>query len=68
MDRGSHPLHPRSSPTLLPRKRFGNKSGDYPEAETYYRRVVILPLYPIMTNEEVRSVIQAVRETLKELG
>lgn len=50
------------------RKRFGYKSGDYPEAETYYRRVVTLPLYPIMTNEEVGSVIRAVRETLKELA
>jgi UDP-4-amino-4,6-dideoxy-N-acetyl-beta-L-altrosamine transaminase len=49
------------------RKRFGYKSGDYPEAETYYRRVVTLPLYPIMTNEEVGSVIRAVRETVKEL-
>ena len=49
------------------RKRFGYKSGDYPEAETYYRRVVTLPLYPIMTDEEVNKVVNAVFEAVEEV-
>lgn len=50
------------------REQFGYKPGDFPEAETYYRRVVTLPLFPIMTDDEVRCVIRAVQETLKEFG
>lgn len=42
------------------RERFGFKRGDYPKTETVYDRIVSLPLYPKMTEEEVRDVIDAV--------
>ena len=48
-------------------KRFGSKQGDYPEAEAYYSRVVTLPLYPSMTEEDVEYVINAVLDTVGEL-
>lgn len=50
------------------KNRFGYQSGDFPAAENYYRRVVTLPLYPLMTQEEVGQVIDAVRQTLREFG
>lgn len=50
------------------RNRFGYKVDDFPEAENYYHRVVVLPLFPIMTEEEVVCVISAVHNTLKEFG
>ena len=50
------------------RKKLGCKLGDYPEAETYYSRVVTLPLYPDMTDEMVARVIKSVCDTVRELG
>lgn len=50
------------------RNRFGRKLGDFPVAETYYRRVVTLPLYPTMSAQDVSCVIGAVQQTLKELA
>lgn len=42
------------------RERFGSKRGDYPNAERVYDRIVSLPLYPKMTEKDVRDVIAAV--------
>ena len=43
------------------RERFGYRRGDLPQAEMLYDRIVSLPLYPRMTEADVRDVIQAVR-------
>lgn len=50
------------------RKNLGYKSGDYHEAETYYSRVVTLPVYPDMTDEMVDRVIMSVCDTVRDLG
>jgi len=50
------------------RKNLGCKPGDHPEAETYYSRVVTLPIYPDMTDEMVDRVIMGVCDTVRELG
>jgi dTDP-4-amino-4,6-dideoxygalactose transaminase len=42
------------------RERFGYRRGDLPAAEAIYDRIVSLPLYPRMTEEDVDDVIRAV--------
>ncbi len=39
--------------------KFGYKSGDYPRAERYYGRAISLPVFPKMTNSDVKDVIRA---------
>ncbi len=39
---------------------FGYKSEDFPASEWIYERVISLPIYPGMTDEEVNRVIEAV--------
>ncbi len=46
------------------RKHYGFKKGLCPRAEAAGDRVLTLPLYPKMTDEEQRRVIEAVREVL----
>lgn len=50
-----HPYH---------RRRFLGKPGDHPVAEAYYERALTLPLFPSMTDAEVRRVIDAVRRVM----
>ncbi len=42
------------------RKRFGTNWGDCPHAEAYYSKCLSLPLYPGMTDEDVRRVISKI--------
>lgn len=46
---------------------FGYQPGDFAHAEAYYARAVSLPMFPRMTDDEVRAVIGAVRSTVEEL-
>ena len=46
------------------RRTYGYKRGDFPHAERMYDRIVSLPLYPKMTEEDVGDVIAAVRRTV----
>lgn len=46
------------------KKQFNCQEGDYPNAESYYRRTISLPLYPAMTDGDVSKVISAVKGTL----
>jgi perosamine synthetase len=50
------------------RRRFGCGPGDFPHAEAYYEKAISLPLFPSLTDEQLCSVIAAVRETARELG
>lgn len=47
---------------------FGYEKGDYPHSEDYYSKAITIPLYPRMSDEDVTYVIQAVKETIRELG
>ncbi|MBI5888755.1 MAG: UDP-4-amino-4,6-dideoxy-N-acetyl-beta-L-altrosamine transaminase [Deltaproteobacteria bacterium] len=47
------------------RERFGCKKGDFPVAEAYYEKALSLPMYPKMTDDDVRRVVQAVTGLLK---
>ena len=46
---------------------FFNKSkdGDYPVAEKYYEQELSLPLYPGLSDEDVKTVINAVKEVIE---
>ena len=46
-------------------REFGYKRGDYPRAERYYERAITLPLFPKMSDEDVRDVIEAVRKVIQ---
>lgn len=45
-------------------RAFGYRSGHCPTAEATFQRVVSLPIYPRMTDDDVAMVIASVRETL----
>ena len=46
-------------------KSFGYKLGDFPVAERYYQRAITLPLFPKMTNNDIKRVIATVKIVLK---
>jgi dTDP-4-amino-4,6-dideoxygalactose transaminase len=48
------------------RDTFGYQPGDFPQATTVFERIVSLPIYPNMTEENVREVIVAVRKLIQE--
>lgn len=45
-------------------QQFGWKHGDFPKAEKYYERCISLPMYPTLTMEEQKYVIEAVKTFL----
>ncbi len=49
-------------------RNFGYLPGDFPHAEAYYSRVVSLPLYPRMSDDEVQYVIDAIRDTVEQFA
>jgi dTDP-4-amino-4,6-dideoxygalactose transaminase len=51
-------LHPYYQET------YGFQEGDFPVAERAYQRVVSLPLYPAMSDEDVEDVIEAVTKVV----
>jgi dTDP-4-amino-4,6-dideoxygalactose transaminase len=50
------------------RDAFGYSPGDFPNAEWISERTVSLPLSPKLTDDDVESVIAAVRRTLENLA
>ena len=47
-------------------KSFGYKPGDFPMAERIYERIISLPLFPKMTEDDVKDVIQAVEHIISK--
>ncbi len=45
-------------------ERFGYRRGDLQQAEQLFDRIVSLPLYPSMTDEDVQDVIRAVQDVV----
>jgi len=43
------------------RKRFESKPGDCPNAESYYRGCLSIPLFPAMTDKDVEWVISSIK-------
>jgi dTDP-4-amino-4,6-dideoxygalactose transaminase len=46
------------------RDKYGYKPDDFPIANREYQRIISLPLYPRMTNQDVADVIDAVRDVV----
>jgi UDP-4-amino-4,6-dideoxy-N-acetyl-beta-L-altrosamine transaminase len=47
-------------------KRYGYKEGDFPEAEQFYQRAVSLPIFPKMTDADIRFVVRTLKKTIYE--
>ena len=45
-------------------REFGYKEGDYPKAESYYERAITLPIFPRMTDKDIKDVIKAVEKVI----
>lgn len=48
------------------RNTFGYSSKEFPVAEWIYERIISLPIYPGMTDENVETVIEAVEDVCKK--
>jgi len=48
------------------RERYALQPGDYPNAWAAYERIVSLPIYAKMSDEDVRHVIEAVQDIARE--
>ena len=46
------------------RENFGFKKGDYPVAEKFYEEEISIPLYPALTDEDLRSISKIIIETV----
>lgn len=46
------------------RERFGYRRGDFKQAESLYERIISLPLYPGMAEEDVYDVIRTVAQVI----
>lgn len=46
-------------------RQFGWKEGDMPNAETYYKKCISLPMFPNLTNEEQELVIKIIKAYYK---
>lgn len=47
-------------------EKFGLKRGNFPVTEEVYDRIISLPLYPKMTLDDARDVIEAVKKVVAE--
>ncbi len=49
------------------KQRFGLNPKDFPVTEDLFKRIITLPLFPKMSDQDAFDVIDAVKETVKEL-
>jgi len=45
-------------------REFGYSQGDFPKAERYYERAITVPIFPKMTDDDVKDVIKAVQKVI----
>ena len=48
------------------RRTLGHAPGDFPGAERHYARALTIPLYPAMTDRDVRRVVDAVKSVTQQ--
>ena len=48
-------------------KELGNKEGDYPNSENYYKNCISLPIYPTLKVTEQNYVINKIKLFYKKL-
>jgi UDP-4-amino-4,6-dideoxy-N-acetyl-beta-L-altrosamine transaminase len=47
---------------------FGFDASDFPNAEVYYARAISLPMFPALTNRQVKSICRTLRRLNEHLG
>jgi dTDP-4-amino-4,6-dideoxygalactose transaminase len=47
-------------------KRFGFQKGDFPNTEKHFERIISLPLYPTLSDEDSDYVVAAVRDIVEK--
>ena len=47
------------------RRSFGTKEGDCPNAEQYYQKCLSIPLYPAMTDLDIKKVTHEIKNIIK---
>lgn len=47
-------------------KQFGFKEGDFPVSEAYYKRAVSLPIYPMLTDDDLHNIVECLIEELEQ--
>lgn len=45
-------------------QKMGFRSGDFPEAEQYYREAISIPMHPTLTDAEQEEVVSTLREAM----
>ncbi|MFH1832147.1 MAG: UDP-4-amino-4,6-dideoxy-N-acetyl-beta-L-altrosamine transaminase [bacterium] len=45
-------------------KKRGLKDGDFPNAEQYYKQTLSIPLYPELTNRDVKNIVRIIKEAI----
>lgn len=45
-------------------KNLGFKEGDYPNAEIYYKKCISLPLYPALTEGDLKEIVKRIKNIL----
>jgi len=48
------------------KQTYGYQASDFPQASTAFERIVSIPIYPTMTEQNVSEVIAAVRDLVQE--
>jgi len=48
-------------------RKFGINAEGYPNTEEIFSRIITLPLYPTLSEEEIEKVIEAVKSSIKEV-
>jgi len=46
---------------------FGFKPGDFPVAEKFYERELSIPMYPALTEEDLKYISNTIIETLDKI-
>lgn len=46
-------------------QNLGFSSGDFPKAELYYSQCISIPLHPTLTNNEISTIIQSIKDAFK---
>ena len=59
---GSFPMYPLEVPYQPAYEHLGHKMGDFPVADGHVSEILCLPMYPELTEDEVRQVAGAIRE------
>ena len=47
------------------RKNYGFKEGDFPEAESFYRREISIPMYPSLGKDDLKYITTSLLESLE---